>query len=397
MSDSGKAEIPDLKAHLLTRVLPFWEEHSLDQDYGGFITHLARDGAITDASRKSLVPQARMVYSLAAGAGLGGPSQWLNAARQGAGFLLQRFRDVEQDGWFWCVSRQGNPLETAKRTYGHAFVIYALSEYGRIASDNRALAAADHTWSLVAERLWDTTHQGAIEACDRDWRPTDPSHTMGTHLHILEALLALDQALGGRLHWPRVRRLCDLIVARMVEPQHRCALEKFHPDWTPDAELSRGLIDYGHNLEAAWLLLRVHQMEETAAYQETARGFLDYALRFGLDTNYGGVFSHGPLGEVATVRQKIWWVQTEALVAFLLGYLVFADRRYWDAFRNVVSFCLRCLHDPEHGEWYHSTEEDGTPRDTTKGSAWKAAYHITQACLYAHEYLGQIRDAPGSP
>jgi mannobiose 2-epimerase len=386
MSDAQRTDIPDLKDHLLTRILPFWERHSIDRDRGGFLTHLARDGAVTDDSSKHLVMQTRMIYSFAAGAEIGGPPQWANLARQGAGFLLKHFRDVEQDGWFWSVDRQGRPLETEKRMYGHAFTIYALSEYGRIAHDRAALAAAAHTWSLVANHLWDDRNKGVFEACDRAWRPTNPHHSMGTHLHTLEALLALNQATEDNRYWPQIRAICDLIVAHMVEPQHRCALEKFGPDWVHDG----GNIDYGHNLEAAWLLLRVHQIEETAAYRDTALGFLDYVLRFGLDAAHGGVFSHGPLAQPATIRHKVWWVQTEAIPAFLLAHLVFGGHQYWDAFTNVMGFCLRFLHDEEHGEWYHSTEEDGAPRDTTKGSAWKAAYHVTQACVYGHQYLQQI-------
>jgi len=390
MGERNRGGIPDLKDHLCTCILPFWERYSIDKDHGGFITHLARDGSITDDSAKYLVMQARMIYSFAAGASLGGPPQWLNLARQGAGFFLRHFRDLEHDGWFWSVDRQGSPIETDKRTYGHAFAMYALAEYGRIAKDARAIAAASHTWSLISQRLWDAEHEGAFEACDRAWTPTDCGHSMGTHLHILEALLALNDATGANRYWPQVRAIADLIVSKMVEPRHRCALEKFHPDWTPNAELSRGLIDYGHNFEAAWLLLRVDRLDATPAYRETARGFLDYAIRFGLDTTYGGVFSHGPLAESATIRTKVWWVQTEAVVSLLLGFLVFGDERYWDAFRNVIGFCMRCLHDPEYGEWYHSAEENGAPRDTTKGSAWKAAYHITQSLLYAHEYLTTI-------
>ena len=390
MSGAPGSEIPDLRDHLLTRVLPFWEQHGVDRDYGGFITHLARDGGVTDHSEKFLVMQTRMIYSFAAGFSLGGPPEWLNAARQGLGFLLKRFRDVEKDGWFWSVTRQGEPRDTRKRMYGHAFAIYALAEYGRIAKDGSAIAAADHTWSLVTDHFRDQAHGGVIEGCDRAWTVTSPNHTMGTHLHTVEALLALREATGREYYWQRARAICDLIVKHMTEATHRCALEKFRPDWTHDEEASRGLVDLGHNLEAAWLLLRADEIEPTPAYRDAARGFLDYVVRFGLDATYGGVFSHGPLGEPATVRQKIWWVQTEALVAFLLGYLAFDDRRYWDGFTNVVGFCLGRLHDPEYGEWYHSTEEDGAPRNTDKGSAWKAAYHTTQACAYAHEYLARI-------
>jgi len=390
MSGGRRDEIPDLREHLLTCVLPFWARHSVDQDHGGFITHLARDGSITDASAKFLVMQARMIYSFAVGAELGGDPEWLNLARQGASFLLQHFRDVEQDGWFWSVTGAGEPRETAKRAYGHAFVIYALAEYGRTVEDSRALAAATHTWSLTAERFWDREHGGLFEACDRAWNPTDRGHSMGTHLHVLEALLALNDAVGGDRYWPHVREICDLMLTHMVDRQHRCGLEKFPSDWRVDPEASRHLVNYGHNLEAAWLLLRANQIEEVASYRDAARDFLDYSLRYGLDTVHGGVFSHGPFGEAATAREKIWWVQTEAMVAFLLGHLVFGDRRYWEAFQNVVRFCLRHLHDPEYGEWYHSTAEDGGPRNSTKGSAWKAAYHVTQACAYGHQYLTQM-------
>lgn len=381
---------PDLKRHLISDILPFWERRSVDRDYGGFITHLDEEGAVVGSPDKFLVMQTRMVYSFATGLDLGGPRDWLNLADQGAAFVLQRFRDYENDGWSWSVTREGRPREQVKRTYGHAFVTYALAEYARIVGHNRALAAATHTWGLISTRLWDLENDGAIEACDAKWRPTDRSHTMGTHLHLLEAVLALDEAAGDRRFWPQARALCDLIVNHMVDRQYQCGLEKFQPDWTHDEALSRNLVNYGHNLEAAWLLLRVYRREQVASYRDTARMFLDYVLRFGLDTKHGGVFSHGPFERPATEREKIWWVQTEAIVAFLLGYLVSRDARYWDAFLNVGRFALGRLYDAEHGEWYTSTTEDGKPLHTEKGSAWKAAYHVAQACAFGDQYLAEI-------
>ena len=390
MAGSTQEQFPDLRQHLLTQVLPFWERHSVDNDYGGFITHLDRSGTITDYTEKFLVMQTRMTYSFAAGAQLGGPREWLNFAEQGAVFLLQHFRDREHDGWYWSTTRQGAPRQLAKRTYGHAFAAYALAEYARIAGHRRALAAAIHTWGLISTHLWDTQHQGVIEACDQTWNQTDRSHTMGTHLHTLEALLALHEASGEERFWPHVRTICDLICGQMVEPKHRCGLEKFHPDWTHNADLSRNLVDYGHNCEAAWLLLRAHGREHNPTYRDTARSFLDYVLHYGLDTTHGGVFSHGPLGQPASVREKVWWVQTEAIVAFLLAYIILQESRYLDAFRSVVDFSLHHLHDADHGEWYASTYEDGTPRDTRKGFEWKAAYHVAQACAYGSAYLAEI-------
>ncbi|MFB3882669.1 MAG: AGE family epimerase/isomerase, partial [Armatimonadota bacterium] len=337
MGRAGATKVPDFREHVLEAVLPFWERHSIDRDYGGFITHLARDGSVTDSSEKFLVMQARMIYSFAAGAELGGPAEWLGLADQGVAFLTRHFRDRVEDGWFWSTSRQGQQMQVAKRTYGHAFVVYALAEYSRIARSSHCLASAAHTWSLIRAKLWDDRNDGAIEACDRGWQPTERGHTMGTHLHLLEALMALNAAEGKQRFREQGCAICDLIVQRMVEPKHRCALERFAPDWTPRQLEATDAVNYGHNLEAAWLLLRVYQQEPVEAYRRVARGFLDYVLRFGVDYAYGGVYSHGPRNDLATVREKIWWVQCEALPAFLLGALIFQDDRCLDAFRNVAT------------------------------------------------------------
>jgi mannose/cellobiose epimerase-like protein (N-acyl-D-glucosamine 2-epimerase family) len=390
MSDRFSRALPDLRDHLLTRVLPFWAEHSIDVDHGGFITHLDRAGNVTDDSTKYLVMQTRMIYSFVTGHALGGPAAWLSAASQGLDFFLRHFRDMEHDGWFWSVTRTGAPVDTRKRTYGHAFAGYALSEYARLTRDRRALAAAVHTGSLALHHFWDPATEGAIESCARDWTPTDRSHSMGTHLHALEALLALNDAVGENRYWWHAKAAAGIIVAHMVDAEYHCGVEHFAADWTPEADPARALVNYGHNLEAAWLLLRVHRSEASEECRETARAFLDYVLQHGLDETHGGVYSHGPRGEAATVREKNWWVQCEALPAFLLGALVFQEERYLEAFRNVADFCLTRLHDPEFGEWYPVTAEDGTPRSMDKGGSWKAAYHVTQALAYGHQYLGEL-------
>ncbi len=391
MLDASKLNVADPLEHLLTRVLPFWARHSVDPDYGGFLTHLSRNGSITDDSTKYLVMQARMIYGLTTGCVLGGSKSWLSAAAQGVEFLLRHFRDLEHDGWFWSVTRAGAPVEVTKRMCGQAAVIHALSEYARISRDRRVLAAAVHTCALCAHHLWDNAHGGVFEACARDWTPVDKGHSMGTHLHALEALLSLNEAAGGNRYGGHVRTVADLLVEHMVEEGLRGGIEHFSWDWTPEADPERARVDYGHNLKAAWLLLRVYRADPVPAYRDTARGFLEYVLRFGLDTSHGGVFSHGPRNGPATVREKLWWVQCEALPAFLLGAQAFDDQRYLDAFSNVWRFCLEHLHDREFGEWYQLTEENGIPRLIDKGGTWKAAYHVTQALSYAQGYLEEIR------
>ena len=79
--------------------------------------------------------------------------------------------------------------------------------------------------------------------------------------------------------------------------------------------------------------------------------------------------------------RTLWWRLIELPGGFPIRYA------------SVALNGLRCLHDPEHGEWFASTSEDGTPRQTGKGSEWKAAYHVTQACAYAQQYLSELEQA----
>ncbi len=53
----------ELYDHLTKKLLPFWLERCRDKDNGGFITHFARDGNDTGEDEKSLIAQARTVYT----------------------------------------------------------------------------------------------------------------------------------------------------------------------------------------------------------------------------------------------------------------------------------------------------------------------------------------------
>ena len=116
------------RQHALNDILPYWHQHSLDREFGGYIPQLDRRWRITDPNRKDLVPTTRLIYNFCQGHLLGGPEWCAQAARSGLDFLLKHFWDEEYGGWYWQVNRQGQARDDDKATYGHAFAILALSE-----------------------------------------------------------------------------------------------------------------------------------------------------------------------------------------------------------------------------------------------------------------------------
>jgi len=78
---------------------------------------------------------------------------------------------------------------------------------------------------------------------------------------------------------------------------------------------------------------------------------------------------------------KMWWVHGEALYALALASLVTGDAPRMDRFRGLHEWCRRHFHDPLHGEWYAELRRDGSPKNSDKGTPWKAAYHLPRALM----------------
>ena len=55
------------RQHALNDILPYWYEHSLDREFGGYIPQLDRRWRITDPESKNLVPTTRLIHNFCQG------------------------------------------------------------------------------------------------------------------------------------------------------------------------------------------------------------------------------------------------------------------------------------------------------------------------------------------
>ena len=138
---SCKAEI---ESHLNDELLPFWFNRSMDKTHGGYITHFDKDGKDTGEDEKSMLGQARCIYtySTAYRHGYGG-EQSGDFARHGVDFLIDKMWDSEHGGFYWVTDRAGKVKIDAKILYGLSFAIYGLSEYTLATGDLRGKEYAE--------------------------------------------------------------------------------------------------------------------------------------------------------------------------------------------------------------------------------------------------------------
>ena len=375
------------RSHISKQILPFWERHSIDHAYGGFITHLNRFGMVFGNGIKLSPMQGRMIYAFSVGYDILGDSRYLELAKHGFDFLLEKFWDDTFGGWYRSVFRDGRAKDTDKHTIDQAFVLIGLVKYYRITRDETAKEYITKTYEVLEQKVWDEQYLGYYERCARDWSPVSNKKTICSQLDVLTAIVHLYDLEQQEIFRDKLEQVASLIVSRMYDKKYCCVLETFHRDWRYNPRVSMDKIQFGHNLKAALLLLEICRLTGNLSYFEYAKRLVDYCLRHGWDRRHRGFYQHASRSGFLATSEKLWWPECEGMVALLLVYSVTSNEVYFDYFQELADFWFMHFVDHENGECFTACRADGNVKDDRKGYDWKAAYHTVNACAYAHRFL----------
>jgi len=286
--------------------LPLWATTGVDPQ-GGFVERLTLDGrpAPDDYTRMRVQARQTYVYSHAALLGWDGPA--LETARLGFDFLTGKC--WHPDGGFVSrVTRAGAALDRTRDMYDHAFALFALAWFHRVAGDATTADWIDRTINYVEAHLADPTHGGYRESV-----PDALPRRQNPHMHLLEALLALHAATGDAACLERARTVVALFREKFFDG--RVLHEFFADDWSPAPGVAGALVEPGHHFEWVWLLHRYAAATGDDVTAE-ATALYDFALAHGLDSDGLAVDEVLDDGTPHTDSKRCW-PQTEALKAHL--------------------------------------------------------------------------------
>jgi cellobiose epimerase len=396
---------PRMEQILKDNIVRFWDDRCLDRRNGGYIINFDREGKPNGNSSKMIVTQARMVwfYSRLARAGYDQKKN-LEAADFGYRFLRDRMWDAQNGGFYWEVDATGtNRMRPRKHLYGQSFALYALSEYYLASKRQDVLEFTNGFFNLLETRAHDKDNGGYREFFNEDWTPPAAGEVsymgggpdvklMNTHLHLMEAVTTYYRA--SRLPLAR-ERLLELIAIQsnsVVRKDMGGCTDKYNLDWTPRLDEPNARVSYGHDIENVWLLVDACDAAGVPVrpYVDLFRVLWSYSLQYGYDQEGGGFFDSGAFRQPADRRNKVWWVEAEAIVSSLTMYRLTGERRYAEVFERTFQFINDRLIDWKNGEWFEFVTPDGWPGGG-KAHPWKAAYHNGRAMIECLALLRQIR------
>ncbi len=382
------------RRELEEHILPFWMEKMVDHEHGGFYGALDGYNKLHSTAHKGAVMHMRVLWTFSAAYRVLGHAAYRDMADSAFDYIQQYFVDREFGGVFWELDYLGSPVQTKKQTYAQGFALYAFTEYYRATGRQDALEMAITLFHVI-ERCRDSENGGYWEAFTVDWQPLEDmrlsdkdqndAKTMNTHLHILEPYTNLLRI------WPDQRVLAaqrDLI---LVFLERICDAETGHLRlfFTKDWGINSATVSYGHDIEAAWLLLEaVAEVKDPALKRRVEEQVLQIAAAAKEGVLEDGSMAYERQGAELD-RERHWWVQAETVVGYMYVYRLNKDM----GFRNMAArnwqYIQEQLVDNEQGEWYWSRLPDGSinTRDD-KAGFWKCPYHNGRMCLEMIEHFG---------
>jgi mannobiose 2-epimerase len=398
-TDHDTAWAARLRAELTHNVLPWWRTHIFDEQ-GRVRGGCADDGTPLDLPRSAVLGTRLMWTFASAQHRLGAEAGCAQAAQRALDWVRGPLSDASEGGVFWSVDAAGRPLADHKQTYAQAFAIYGLAAFHqwRCAEDGLpvqavtpALSHALQLFDLLEAHAFDRAEGGFFEGCTRDWvvlpgarlsdREPPAPKTTNTLLHVLEATTELMRCAPRPLVATRLRELVEIFLDRLWQPAQRGYGLFFARDWrslTPQ-------VSPGHDIEAAWLLVRAAEVLGDAGLlrrvRERSLEVADGVLAQGLNDDGSVVGERLQDGRVTDARRQ-WWCGAEAMVGLHDAWQIGGRLDHARAARRAWDHIERHHVDRVHGDWIKALDADNHPLPgTPKAGPWECPYHHVRACL----------------
>jgi N-acylglucosamine 2-epimerase len=376
------------KNELLEGILPFWMNHSIDKENGGFFTCLDQFGKVYDTD-KFIWLQGRQVWCFAyMYNNVERRQEWLDIAKHGAAFLMKHGRD-ENGNWYFSLTAEGKPLVQPYNIFSDCFATMAFAALDKASpSDEYKKIALDTFENILARRKNTKGHY------NKNFPGTRELKNFSLPMILCNLSLELEHLLGEKRVNEFIPEIIHEVMGVFYQPELGLVLENVYEDGSFADCFEGRLLNPGHTIEAMWFIMDLgKRLNDTALIKKANNIMLD-TLQYGWDKEHGGIFYfldvQGHPTQQLEWDQKLWWVHVEALVALAKGYALTNDIRCVEWFEKVHNYTWNNFKDNEYGEWFGYLNRRGEVLLPLKGGKWKGCFHIPRSLFQVWKTLESL-------
>lgn len=377
------------EVELRANILPFWINHTVDRENGGFYGAVTNSGLANNQVERSSVLCSRILWTFSTASRIYKDPACLQMAHWAFTELSTRFHDPVHQGVYWSINHLGIPVNDRKHTYAQAFAIYGLSAYYLATADETSLALARNLYQQIETYTADPINGGNIECRARDWstlpdmrlstKDLNSSKSMNTLLHLTEAYTSLYSIWKDASLKRRLEDLLQIFLTHIIDSSTAHQRLFFDDRWNSLSDH----VSFGHDIESSWLLLETAEtIQNSVVLQQVQSISLNMAAAVynqALGADGSLIYESSPRKQVLS-RQ--WWAHAEAVVGFYNAWQLSGQQHYLQASSLSWQYIQAHFIDRKHGDWYKVLRPDGTPvLSHHKVGPWECPYHHARMCM----------------
>ncbi len=376
------------KSELLENVIPFWEQHSLDKECGGFFTCLNRDGSVFDTD-KFIWLQGRQTWMFAMLYNqVEQKQQWLDIALHGADFLVRHGR-AEDGSFYFSLNRQGLPLVATYNIFSDCFAAQAFGQLYTATNDAQYADLALATFRNILAR-----QENPKGKWSKGIASTRSLKNFALPMILSNLALELEHLLDKGMVEKLLANCVHEVMDVFYDNASGLILENVDQRGHFSNSFEGRLLNPGHAIEAMWFITDIAVRNKDTMLIDKAKEIVLTNIEYAWDNEFGGLYyfmdikGHPP--QQLEWDQKLWWVHIETLIALLKSYLHSKDERCMQWFEKVHDYTWRKFKDTEYREWFGYLNRRGEVLLPLKGGKWKGCYHVPRGLYQCWKTLEQL-------
>lgn len=362
------------KNELLNNVVPFWENHSKDEEFGGYFTCLDREGKVFDTD-KFIWLQGREVWMFSTLFNkVEQKQQWLDMALHGAKFL-QKYGHDGNLNWYFSLTKEGQPLVQPYNIFSDCFATMAFGQLYKATGNEEYGQIAKNTFENILKRS--DNPKGKYNKLVPGTRPLKG---FSLPMILCNLSLEIEHLLPQKLVDETIQKVLHEVTEVFYQPDSGLILENVKPDGSFSDSFEGRLINPGHAIEAMWFIMDLSVRLQKPELAQKAVEIVLRTVEYGWDEDFDGIFYFldikGNPPQQLEWDQKLWWVHIETLISLIKGYALTKNEKCLTWFEKVHDYTWSHFADPEHGEWFGYLNRRGEVLLPLKGGKWKGCFHV---------------------